>query len=215
METVRFYFSLRSPYSWLGFLRINEAASRFSIDIEYQPVVAAEEAMADVLGDSSRFTYLIEDVGRFASAYGLAFRMPEPVDVDWRKAHAAYLGAAEQGKGVMYAQGAYAARFSENKSIAEDSVIAELAIACGLEPESVLAATTDRRVHHRLIKAAIDAKRDQTFGVPYFVWGQRRYWGNDRIEWLLRDLLACRGESVPDLRSDKLAHPAIGEAGLE
>lgn len=193
---------------------MKEAASRYAIGIEYVPVVPPPDAMAEVLSDESRLAYLVEDVGRFAAAYGLSFRPPDALDVNWQKAHAAYLGAAEQGRGPAYAEAAYTARFCHNQSVADDSVIAELSLACGLEPAAILAAATDRGVHRRLLRAAAAARKARIFGVPFFVWGERRYWGNDRVEWLLRDLAASRGEPVPDLSSDRLAHPVAARDSL-
>ena len=48
---------------------------------------------------------------------------------------------------------------------------------------------------------------DGVFGVPYFVYRERAYWGNDRLEWLLRDVAERLGRAVPDLRPDPLARP--------
>ena len=38
--------------------------------------------------------------------------------------------------------------------------------------------------------------------MPFFVYGPHRYWGNDRLEWLLRDIAIDLGKSVPDSKND-------------
>ena len=45
-------------------------------------------------------------------------------------------------------------------------------------------------------------------GVPGFVVGDQKFWGNDHLEWVIRAVQQARGLEVPDLRVDRMAHPA-------
>jgi hypothetical protein len=45
------------------------------------------------------------------------------------------------------------------------------------------------------------------FGVPLFVYRDGRYWGNDRLEWVLRDIAGATGLDTPDLSEDVFACP--------
>jgi hypothetical protein len=49
--------------------------------------------------------------------------------------------------------------------------------------------------------------RDGLFGVPLFVYDEKKYWGNDRIEWLIRDIYRQTGRNISDLKQDPLLRP--------
>ena len=49
------------------------------------------------------------------------------------------------------------------------------------------------------------AQEDSIFGVPYFVYRGEPFWGNDRIEWLVRAVRIAHGMPVVDLARDLLA----------
>ncbi len=45
------------------------------------------------------------------------------------------------------------------------------------------------------------------FGVPFFVYKDSIYWGNDRLEWLLREINDNFGTLLPDLTVDPFRRP--------
>jgi hypothetical protein len=62
--------------------------------------------------------------------------------------------------------------------------LALIAEHCGLEPDAVIRSTDDRSSQRRVLKGVVRGQREGLFGVPFFVYGPHRYWGNDRLEWL-------------------------------
>lgn len=62
--------------------------------------------------------------------------------------------------------------------------MALIAEHCGLEPDAVIRSTDDRSSQRRVLKGVVRGQREGLFGVPFFVYGPHRYWGNDRLEWL-------------------------------
>jgi hypothetical protein len=56
-------------------------------------------------------------------------------------------------------------------------------------------------------------REEELFGVPTFVFEGRLYWGNDRLEWLLRDLFVHLGREVPELDSNVFRSPCPDPEG--
>ena len=50
-----------------------------------------------------------------------------------------------------------------------------------------------------------EAQATGIFGVPTFVLDGELFWGNDRLEWLIRRIDQSRGRAVPDLAARPLA----------
>ena len=199
-ERVRLYFSFRSPYSWLALHRAPAALAKAGVALELVPVFPPPDFANDPLKFPDKANYYREDLARTARAYGLPFQVPEPFDCNWLRPHAAYFAAHDAGRGDAFAGAMFAARFGYGKDLGNDAVVAACAAAVGLDPDRVVAAQDELPCQERLMHGMIAAVTEhQLFGVPMFVYRGERFWGNDRIEWLVRSIHEARGQAVPDL----------------
>lgn len=188
---VRFYFAYNSPYAYLANTRIDRALAPFGATIEYKPVYQPRTtAVADDYMKSPKFRYVFEDVVRFADAYGIALR-PGPF-TDTRRACLGFVYADTQGRGKAYHDRVYAARFLEEADIGTDETLGRIAEEVGLDRRQFLAALDDPRTAAALEQSNRDAEADGAFGFPFFVWNGKHFWGNDRIEWLVRAIEQAR-----------------------
>jgi 2-hydroxychromene-2-carboxylate isomerase len=209
MEPVRFYFSFRSPYAWLGYHRVGPALGALPVKIQTIPVFPPPDYPNDPAAVPAKLAYIVHDAGRIAEAYGLPpMRWRGDVATDWMRPHAAYVCATDQGKGDAFAMGVFEARFCEARNVGTDDTLREVAVRCGLEPDALVAAADDPAVHQRVGLGMLQAREDGIFGVPFFAWRDQRYWGNDRLEWLVRDIRRAHGERVADLAADPMAAPS-------
>jgi 2-hydroxychromene-2-carboxylate isomerase len=204
-DTVRFYFSFRSPYSWLAMLRIEQALADLPVQLQYLPVFPPPNFANDPTAVPNKLKYIGQDVRRIAEAYGLRALPPTKLDCEWVRPHAAYLYAAEQGKGLPFALSLYAARFMHEQDVGEDAVMAAVAREHGLDAAALVRAAGDAAYQTRVVEGMIQgATENSIFGVPYFVYRGETFWGNDRIEWLARTIRRAHGMPVVDLSKDLL-----------
>jgi len=184
-KTVRFYFAYNSPYSFLASTRLEKALAPFDVEIEHKPVYSPRTGGGPDL-NSPKLKYLFEDVGRFAEAYGLQVK-PGPF-ADSKKACLGLFFAKEKGKHAAYHDGVYAARWLEGKDIGQEETLAAIAEGAGLDRRSFLGALKDSKYEAALDRSNKDAAADEVFGFPTFIHDGKKFWGNDRIEWLVREL---------------------------
>ena len=123
-------------------------------------------------------------MARFAEAYGLTLA-PGPF-ADTKRACLGFLYADAEGKGRAYHDGVFAARHLQGHDIGQEDTLAEIAVAAGLERSRFLAALGDPRYEAALAASNEAAREDGVFGFPFFIYAGERFWGNDRIEWLVR-----------------------------
>jgi 2-hydroxychromene-2-carboxylate isomerase len=205
-SVLRFYFSFRSPYSWLAFARLQLAAAEAGLAIEYLPVFPPADFPNDPSKVPAKAAYIRADVARLARAYGLPFKMPAALDCDWIRPHAAFVCAHDRARGPEFARAAFAARFERGEALSENEVVARCAGEAGLDPAELVAAQDDKALQERVFLGMLrGVSEDGLFGVPLLVWGGERFWGNDRIEWLLRHVAESRGAAVPDLQQSPLS----------
>jgi len=184
-KSVRFYFAYNSPYSFLASSRIERELAPLGAEAEYKPVYSPRTGGAPDL-NSPRFRYLFEDVLRFAEAYGLALN-PGPF-ADSKKACCGFFFAREKGRGAAYHDGVYRARWLEAGDIGQEETLAEVAERAGLDRAEFLAALREARYEAALERSNEDARAEGVFGFPFFIYEGKRFWGNDRIEWLVREI---------------------------
>jgi 2-hydroxychromene-2-carboxylate isomerase len=204
-DIVRLYFSFRSPYSWLAFLRIGRALEGLPVALQYVPVFPPPNYPNDPTAVPNKLKYIAHDVARVASAYGFGFKMPEKMDCEWVRPHAAFLFALDQDKAQQFGRGLFEARFVHGRDVGDDGVMAEVASAHGLDAAALVSAAADAAYQTRVVQGMIDGvQEDSIFGVPYFVYRGERFWGNDRIDWLVRAIRKAHGMPVVDLAADFL-----------
>ena len=92
-KTVRFYFSFRSPYSWLATFRIYHLEDKLPVSFDLVPVFPPKDYKNDPETQLNKKDYIRNDVKRIANAYGLNVCFPNPFDTNWVRPHSAFLYA--------------------------------------------------------------------------------------------------------------------------
>jgi len=189
------YFSPMSGYSYLGIGALQDLARRRGAQVEHRPVdimqvFAAAGATPPARQSDSRRAWRRADMARWASRRGLPVNLQPrfwPVNADL--AACAILAAQEAGWDAdALAQAILAAVWARDLDIAQESVIAALARACGLDDAELLrAARTPQTwaLYESGTQAAIDAG---VFGAPTYVVGESMFFGQDRLDFLEEEL---------------------------
>jgi len=206
-DKLEFYFSFRSPYSWLSLYRINLVLDELPVEIQMIPVFPAKDKDDVMLSNQDKVKYIAKDIVRITTAYGLEIKWPKPFDTDWLIAHMAYIYAEEQGLGVPFCLALYNARFLQGKDIADEETLSKLATANGLDAQALIDALSKRQYKKKLLQGMSRAKHAGVFGVPYIVYKDSAYWGNDRLEWLIREINRDSELDIPDLSTDPFNRP--------
>jgi 2-hydroxychromene-2-carboxylate isomerase len=185
-KKVTFYFAYNSPYSFLGNTRIERELAPLGVELEFKPVYSPRSGGGGPDLNSPKLRYMFQDALRFAEAYGLVIN-PGPF-ADSKKACLGFFFAQEKGKRKPYHDGVYAARWQEAKDIGQEDTLAAIAEKAGLDKREFLAALTSPRYEAALEQSNKDAATDEVFGFPTFLYDGKKFWGNDRIEWLVREI---------------------------
>ncbi len=202
---LRVYFSFRSPFSWFAFHRIVTTGVLDWNEIDAIPIFPFGKG-ASLSAGRAKSAYIRQDAERIARAYGLPMTWPEGSDEpDWFPPHQVYLWAREQGKAVAYAREAFLARFGRGLDLGDNETIRAAAEAAGLDGDAALTAAHAPEWKDAVLAGFASTRDDGAFGVPLFIFRGERFWGNDRLDWLLREVR--RAEDLPpsDLAADPLA----------
>jgi 2-hydroxychromene-2-carboxylate isomerase len=200
-NSIRFYFSFRSPYSWLATERFESELGDLAVEIVRLPVYPTPELSPELFPSDpvripAKIVYIAQDVRRLARERGLTVRFPSAADPDWSISHAAFLGAERQGAGHRFMLEVFRKRFGEGLDLGEDGVIADAARRAGLDPDVILSAAHSEELRAQASAGwRLGVERDRIFGVPSFVYAGKLYWGQDRMHFLRSAVVRSSGRA--------------------
>lgn len=190
-KQVKYYLAFHSPFAALADSRIDDLVASAGAELIPIPVVPPPaDAPAGLAAQIQEFkvSYLLEDAERWAHKLGLPWRQPEQRTPDTTDAAAGHYFARDKGNERGYRNAVFRARWAEGRDIADHNVLADCAVKGGLSRTEFLEALTSKRYHDEVPKALMLCMQDRIFGVPIFVVDGKRFWGNDRLDFLAEAL---------------------------
>jgi 2-hydroxychromene-2-carboxylate isomerase len=186
---IEYWFSFRSPYSWISFPRMRRLAKHYDCELRLRfilPMVMRGLPVPRV----KRF-YITLDTKREAERAGLPFgTIVDPVGAGAARALAVLHHAVQCGRGEDFAELGLRAAFADGIELASDKGLFDVAKRAGLGIEETKAALADeswQAVAEENRRALFDAG---LWGAPTFrVNGKPAHWGQDRFWALEQDII--------------------------
>ena len=220
----RVHFSFRSPYSWMAVSRllqqVPDAHERIEFIPYWPPDPCTTAALTTAGGEfhyshmsKAKHLYILHDTRRQAAKLGLAMIWPIDDDPWWELPHLGLLLARRLGKGPEFYAAVMAARWERGQNVCDADVIQQISEQVGLNGESLLAAPASPQIRAEGVACLFAAYEDDIFGIPYFRVGRHRFWGLDRVDDFVAELL--KGPTGTPQRPPPRMIPDIGIGGLD
>ena len=187
---IKLYFAYTSPYSYLavqpayGLERSHRVRVRFipyGINIRrvYGPLDNAD-------AERRKVRYLYIDARRIAKERGLIIYPPKKI-FSARLAFYGGLYAEQHGAFRAYSDRVFERFWKQELDVESRDAISAIVAEAGLDPGRFLD-YADRDARADLDACFAEADRDKIFGVPTFIVDDEPFWGEDRIDWVIRKL---------------------------
>lgn len=193
-KTIDLWLDLRSPYSFLAKDPAYALEKEFGVALNLRPF-ALEIGAAVNLNDPQsvarglrRIKYLYADARRFATPRGLTILGPKKI-FDQKLAHLAWLYADKSGKGRTLVDLAYARFFKRELDYEDRGAIDALLKESGVDPAGFQAFVAGEGPGELAAHQA-EAEKQGVFAVPTFVVDGELFWGQDRLDFVARQLRA-------------------------
>lgn len=198
------YTIYHSPNAYLGTVLATRGLAALPVDVVRRPICVPKARgvkIADLVGGHeppARSAYHREDCLRWARRYDVPFVPPPPEAFAERAARwatsplareelpaRAYYAAIGSGREQALDHALFHAAWVEGLDVNEPGVVRRAAVAAGLDAERLLAAAMERGPGEMLEQALHAFDRDGCPGVPTWVLDGERFWGKDRVDWLV------------------------------
>src|ERR1700731_2289797 len=190
-ETIKLYYDFKSPFTYLAMEPAYRLEETHRVRLRFIPLeLGVRQAYGGELeqrGQAAwdKVRYLYMDVRRFANERGIIIRGPQKI-FDSRLALMSGLYADRNGRFRQYADRGFERFFKRELNLEDFDALAAVMAEVGLEAEGFRRyAESDGPGD---LRAAAATERDGVFGVPTFNVAGELFWGNDRVEWMIKKL---------------------------
>lgn len=208
---IDYYFSLTSPWSYLGHVRFGDLARRHDLAVAHKPInlpdVFAETGGLPLARRSpARQRYRMLELQRWRIKLAMPFHLkPRHWPFDPRLADGLAIAVVQAGCDPdAFLRRAFAAVWEEQLDLADGRVLTRLAADAGLDADPLLEAAKGADVAARYAANGRAAVVAGVIGAPSYVLDGEVFWGQDRLD-LLADALAsgrpALSADVPEQRS--------------
>ena len=189
MRTIRFYYDVVCPYSYMDSHAVEAAEDAGAVEVEWLPfeLRPAPSPLLEPRGDHLRVDWT-QHVYRRAQELGIEIHLPRYQPRSTLPL-AACLWTGEQGRLRDFKHALYEAFFCEGEDIATDREIARAAGRAGLDPEAAGAAAYSPELFARIAEIRREAEVAGVRGVPALLTGDgETHWGMGGLQRLLEGL---------------------------
>jgi 2-hydroxychromene-2-carboxylate isomerase len=195
MTRIDYFFTLLSPWAYLGHRALLDLAAAHGAELRYRPVMLGkvfENAGAVPLAQrpKARQEYRFLELQRWRAKRGLDLNLqPKYFPVNPSLADRTVLALVDSGRDPGdYAEAVFRACWVEDRDIADPNVLADVLAAAGHKPELLIQAAESEAVQQTYADMTAEAVRLNALGSPTYVVNGELFWGQDRLD-LLADAL--------------------------
>lgn len=190
-KTVDYYFAAVSSYAYLAAPRLAEVAQRKGASIVFKPinigkVFEASETTPPPRQSDVRKAYRAVDQARIAKAHDMPINLkpafwPAPMELS----SGMIIAVQEDGDDPMpLTQAILRAIWAEDKNIADEKTLVDIAGSCGFDGEDLLAQAKSDAIQAIFAANTAEAIENGVFGSPTFVVDGELFWGQDRLDYV-------------------------------
>lgn len=188
MPQIDYFFATISPFTYLAGNRLEVIAARHGAAVRYVPINAPAlfpRTGGQVLAErhESRKVHRLQELRRWSARLRIKLDLqPAHFPVNPAPSSYAVIAAAKAGGGDLagLVQAFPRAVWAEGRNIADEEVVQEIVAKYGFDPKVI-----DRGMFTAAETYAAnleEAVARGVFGVPFYLVGDERFWGQDRLE---------------------------------
>jgi 2-hydroxychromene-2-carboxylate isomerase len=196
-KVVDYFFTPVSPWTYLGGARLDAMVRRHGIELRYKPcdygkVFPVSGGLPVGQRTKQRQAYRLMELERWRDHLGIPLNIhpkhfPVASDFAARTIVAAKQSGADPGK---LASALLRAVWVEERDVSDRATVAAICDEGGLDGKALVAAADGAAARAEFDANTAEAIERQVFGAPTYIYRDKLYWGQDRLDFLDRALAA-------------------------
>ena len=191
IKPLEFYFDFISPYSFLAHKQIRKIENKEGIKIIYKPVLLG--GLHNLHGIKApafipaKAKHMVRDCKLIAEKNNIRFKFNSYFPIRSLNLMRGVLVAEEDNIKKYYIDNIFNTIWQDGLNMNDAIVIQKILQNLNINPKTFSLRTTSSLIKDLLRKKTNDAYEKGVFGAPTFVVNNKIFWGQDRIEFALRE----------------------------
>ena len=191
IKPLEFYFDFISPYSFLAHKQIRKIENNEGIKIIYKPVLLG--GLHNLHGIKApafipaKAKHMVRDCKLIAEKNNIRFKFNSYFPIRSLNLMRGVLVAEEDNVKKYYIDNIFNTIWQDGLNMNDAIVIQKILQNLNINPKTFSLRTTSSLIKDLLRKKTNDAYEKGVFGAPTFVVNNKIFWGQDRIEFALRE----------------------------
>lgn len=191
LKPMEFYFSFRSPYSYLAAGRLFKLQDLYQFPLSLRPVMPM--VTRGIPLPPEKKMYILKDAKREAQRFNIPFgRISDPLGDGVDRCMALFPWAQSQGKAKDYIISVMTGIWSEGANVSDDGTLKKLVERVGLSWDEA-----EKELANDRWKSLVELNRKDLeslglWGVPTMRYGDLVVWGQDRLWAIEQEMLLNR-----------------------
>jgi len=188
-----FYFDFGSPYSFIAHKKILKLKKENFIKTQYKPILlggllklAGIKANADI---PIKGKYMIKDCKLCAEKDNIEFKFNNYFPIITLNLMRCVLVAEKKNLSKNFINKVFDAIWIDGLNLNDNLIVEKLLKNLDINPSNFLLEAVDPKIKDDLKKRTNDAFNKGIFGVPSFVVNNKIFWGQDRLNFAISEVL--------------------------
>ena len=186
-----FYFDFISPYSFLAHKEIKIIERRESIKIRYKPILLG--GLHNLHGIKApafipaKAKHMVRDCKLIAEKKKIKFKFNSYFPIKSLNLMRGVIVAEEDNYKSYYIDNIFNSVWQDGLNMNDENIIEKVLKNLNVNPKTFLLRSTSSSIKDSLKKRTSEAYEKGVFGAPSFISNNKVFWGQDRIEFALKE----------------------------
>ena len=191
IKSFDFYFDFISPYSFLAHKEMRKIENKTSIRIKYKPILLG--GLHNLHGIKApafipaKARHMIRDCKLIAERNNVKFKFNSYFPIKSLNLMRGVLVAEEDNIKKYYIDNIFNTIWQDGLNMNDENIIFKILKNLNINPKTFALRSTSTSIKDSLRKKTSDAYEKGIFGAPTFVSNNKIFWGQDRIEFVLKE----------------------------
>ena len=191
IRPIEFYFDFISPYSFLAHKQVRKIENKEGVKIVYKPILLG--GLHNLHGIKApafipaKAKHMIRDCKLIAEKNNIRFKFNTYFPIRSLNLMRGVLVAEEDNIKNYYIDNIYNTIWQDGLNMNDEIVIQKILKNLNVNPKTFFLRSTSSLIKDSLRKKTNDAYEKGIFGAPTFVSNNKIFWGQDRIEFALKE----------------------------
>ena len=186
-----FFFDFIIPYSYLAHMQIRNLEKENNLKINYKPILLGGlHKLAGVTAAAfipSKTKYMIRDCKMIAKKHNIKFKFNTNFPINSIAMMRGAFLAQNKKKSNQYIDLFFDAYWKNGLNLNDDKILNSILTNLSIDFNEFQLIISDKKIKNKLIDETNDAYNKGVFGAPSFIVNNKLFWGQDRLEFVLKE----------------------------